>query len=119
MGLARWGPRADEGCKGHSGSHPLQAAGDCHRFGHFCNGGPKSQEEAPPAVYRIEFGAIENAMTEREKPDLFAAKATRLVLLSDRILGDPKEIDAMEAQELLRAANIDPQERKARFHRRV
>jgi hypothetical protein len=57
-------------------------------------------------------------MTEHEKPDLFATRATRLALLSDRILGDPKEIDAVEAEELLRAANIDPQELKARFHRR-
>jgi len=57
-------------------------------------------------------------MTEREKPDLFATKATRLALLSDRILGDPKEIDAAEAEELLHAANTDPQELKARFHRR-
>jgi hypothetical protein len=57
-------------------------------------------------------------MTEREKPDLFTTKAVRLALLSDRILGDPKEIDAMEAEELLRAANVDPQELKARFHRR-
>jgi hypothetical protein len=57
-------------------------------------------------------------MTEREKPDLFTAKASRIALLSDRILGDPKEIDAVEAEELLRAANIDPQGLKARFHRR-
>ena len=41
-----------------------------------------------------------------------------MALLSDRILGDPKEIDAGEAEELLRAANIDPQGLKARFHRR-
>jgi sugar-specific transcriptional regulator TrmB len=57
-------------------------------------------------------------MTGREKPDFFTAKASGLVLLSDRILGDPKEIDAVEAEELLQAANIDPQELKARFHRR-
>jgi hypothetical protein len=57
-------------------------------------------------------------MTEREKSDLFATKARSLVLLSDRILGDPKEIDAVEAEDLLRAANIDPRELKARFHRR-
>jgi hypothetical protein len=57
-------------------------------------------------------------MTEREKSDLFTTKAVPLALLSDRILGDPKEIDAVEAEELLRAANIDPQELKARFHQR-
>jgi hypothetical protein len=57
-------------------------------------------------------------MIEHEKPDLFVAKANRLALLSDRILGDPKEIDAAEAKELLREANIDPVELKARFHRR-
>jgi len=57
-------------------------------------------------------------MTEREKPDLFTTEAGRLALLSDRILGDPKEIDAVEAEELLRAVNIDPQELKTRFHRR-
>ncbi|HTF22925.1 MAG TPA: hypothetical protein VK937_03290 [Candidatus Limnocylindria bacterium] len=57
-------------------------------------------------------------MTEREKPDLFATRANRLALLADRILGDPKEIDAVEAEELLQSANIDPQELKARFHRR-
>jgi hypothetical protein len=57
-------------------------------------------------------------MSELDKTDLFATKANRLALLSDRILGDPKEIDAVEAEELLRAANIDPHELKARFHRR-
>ena len=57
-------------------------------------------------------------MTEREKPDLFTTEAARLALLSDRILGDPKEIDAAEAEELLLAANIDATELKARFHRR-
>ena len=57
-------------------------------------------------------------MTEREKPDLFATDAARLALLADRILGDPKEIDAAEAEELLLAANIDAAELKARFHRR-
>jgi len=57
-------------------------------------------------------------MTEREKPDFFTTKASGLALLADRILGDPKEIDSVEAQELLQAANIDPQELKARFHRR-
>ena len=57
-------------------------------------------------------------MTEREKPDLFATRANRLALLADRILGDPKEIDTVEAEELLQSANIDPQELKARFHRR-
>jgi hypothetical protein len=57
-------------------------------------------------------------MTEPEKPDLFVTKAGRLALLSDQILGDPMEIDAVEAEELLRAVNIDPQELKARFHRR-
>ncbi len=58
-------------------------------------------------------------MTEHEKTDRFAAKARRLALLSDRVLGDPQEIDTAEAEELLRAANIDPQELKARFHRRL
>ena len=57
-------------------------------------------------------------MTGREKPHLFATKAARLALLSDRILGDPKEIEVAEAQELLLAANIDATELKARFHRR-
>jgi hypothetical protein len=57
-------------------------------------------------------------MTEREKHDLFTAKASRVALLSDRILGDPKEIDAVEAEELLRAVNIDSQGLKTRFHRR-
>jgi len=57
-------------------------------------------------------------MTEREKSDLFATKARSLALLSDRILGDPKEIAAAEAEELLRAVNIDPRELKAHFHRR-
>jgi hypothetical protein len=57
-------------------------------------------------------------MTEREKTDLFTTEAARLALLSDRILGDPKEIDAAEAEELLLAANVDATELKARFHRR-
>jgi len=57
-------------------------------------------------------------MTEHEKSDLFATRANRLALLSDRILGDPEEIDAAEAKELLREADIDPEELKARFHRR-
>jgi hypothetical protein len=57
-------------------------------------------------------------MTEHEKTNLFSAKANRLALLSDRILGAPEEIDAAEANELLREASIDPQELKARFHRR-
>jgi hypothetical protein len=57
-------------------------------------------------------------MTERKKTDPFTSEATRLVFLSDRILGDAKEIGAAEAEELLLAANIDATERKARFHRR-
>lgn len=55
-------------------------------------------------------------MTEREKSELVAAKANRLALLSDRILGAPEEVDAAEAEELLRATSIDPQQLKARFH---
>jgi len=57
-------------------------------------------------------------MTEHRKPDRFAVDANRLALLSDRIMGDPEEIDAAEAEELLRVANVDPEELKARFHRR-
>ena len=49
---------------------------------------------------------------------LFEQKATRLTVLSDCLSGRPSEIDAAEAEELLRAGNIDPQELKARFHQR-
>jgi hypothetical protein len=57
-------------------------------------------------------------MTDSGKSDLFTAKANRLALLSDKLLGAPKEIDTAEAEELLRVANIDPQELKTRFHLR-
>ena len=57
-------------------------------------------------------------MTNKNKIDSFDARAARIELLSDRILGPPNEIDAAEAEDLLRAMNIDPQELKAEFHRR-
>ena len=57
-------------------------------------------------------------MTNKNKTDSFDASAARIALLSDRVLGSPSEIDAAEAEDLLRAVNIDPQELKAEFHRR-
>ena len=57
-------------------------------------------------------------MTNKNKIDSFDARAARIALLSDRILGPPNEIDAAEAEDLLRAMNIDPQELKAEYHRR-
>ena len=57
-------------------------------------------------------------MTEHPKSDSFHAKANRLALLSDSILGSPEEIDAREAKEVLRGAGIEPEELKARFHQR-
>jgi hypothetical protein len=57
-------------------------------------------------------------MTRDEKTDLFTARAQRVALLSDKVFGAPNEMDAVEAEELLRAANIDPQELKERFHAR-
>ena len=55
-------------------------------------------------------------MTNKNK--IFDARAARIALLSDRVLGPPNEIDAAEAEDLLRAMNLDPQELKAEFHRR-
>jgi len=52
------------------------------------------------------------------KNKIFDARAARIALLSDRVLGPPNEIDAAEAEDLLRAMNLDPQELKAEFHRR-
>jgi hypothetical protein len=57
-------------------------------------------------------------VTNKNKVDLMVAKAGRIVLLSDRVLGSPSEIDAAEAEDLLRAVNMDPRELKAEFHRR-
>ena len=57
-------------------------------------------------------------MTNKNKIDSFDARAARIELLSDRILGPPNEIDAAEAEDLLRAMNLNPQELKAEFHRR-
>jgi len=57
-------------------------------------------------------------VTNKNKIDSFDARAARIALLSDRILGPPNEIDAAEAEDLLRAMNVDPQELKAEFHRR-
>ena len=57
-------------------------------------------------------------MTNKNKTDSFNASAARIALLSDRVLGSPSEIGAAEAEDLLRAVNIDPQELKAEFHRR-
>jgi hypothetical protein len=57
-------------------------------------------------------------VTNKNKTDSFDARAARIALLSDRVLGSPSEIDAAEAEDLLRAVNIDPQELKAEFHRR-
>jgi len=57
-------------------------------------------------------------VTNKNKIDSFDARAARIELLSDRILGPPNEIDAAEAEDLLRAMNVDPQELKAEFHRR-
>jgi len=56
-------------------------------------------------------------MTHREKPD-FVARANRVAILSDKILGGPEEIEIAEAEELLLATGIDSQELKARFHQR-
>ena len=56
-------------------------------------------------------------MTHREKPD-FVARANRVAILSDKILGGPEEIEIAEAVELLLATGIDSQELKARFHQR-
>ena len=55
-------------------------------------------------------------MTNKNK--IFDARAARIALLSDRVLGPPNEIDAAEAEDLLRAMNVDPQELKAELHRR-
>ena len=57
-------------------------------------------------------------MTDKDKTNSFDARAARIALLSDRVLGSPSEFDAAEAEDLLRAVNIDPQELKAEFHRR-
>jgi len=57
-------------------------------------------------------------VTNKNKIDSFDARAARITVLSDRVLGPPNEIDAAEAEDLLRAVNIDPQELKAEFHRR-
>ena len=57
-------------------------------------------------------------MMKDAKPDLFAARANRVAILSDRLLGVPDEMDAAEAEELLRAADIDPQGLKARLFQR-
>jgi hypothetical protein len=57
-------------------------------------------------------------VTNKSKINSFDATAARIALLSDRVLGPPNEIDAAEAEELLRATSIDPQELKAEFHHR-
>ena len=57
-------------------------------------------------------------MTRGGKTNLFSARAHRVALLSDTVLGAPNEMDVAEAEELLRAADIDPQDLKARFHAR-
>ena len=57
-------------------------------------------------------------MTNKNRSDSFDARAARIAFLSDRVLGPPNEIDVAEAEDLLRALNIDPRELKAEFHRR-
>ena len=57
-------------------------------------------------------------MTNDKKRDSVGEKATRIALLADRLLGPPNEIEVAEAEGLLRAAEIDPQQLKAQFHRR-
>ena len=57
-------------------------------------------------------------MTNEKKISTFGARAARIASLADRVFGSPNEIDAAEAEDLLRAVNIDPQELKAEFHRR-
>jgi len=47
-------------------------------------------------------------VTNKNKIDSFDARAARIELLSDRILGPPNEIDAAEAEDLLRAMNLNP-----------
>jgi hypothetical protein len=57
-------------------------------------------------------------MTRNQKTDLFDARAQRVAVLSDKVSGAPNEMDVVEAEDLLRAADIDPEELKARFHAR-
>jgi hypothetical protein len=57
-------------------------------------------------------------MTRNQKTDRFNARAQRVALLSDRVFGAPNEMDVVEAVDLLRAADIDPEELRARFHAR-
>jgi hypothetical protein len=57
-------------------------------------------------------------VTNENRSDSLDARAARIALLSDRVLGPPNEIDAAEAEDLLRALNIDPRKLKAEFHRR-
>ena len=57
-------------------------------------------------------------MTRNQKTDLFDARAQRVARLSDKVFGAPNEMDVVEADDLLRAADIDPEELKARFHAR-
>jgi hypothetical protein len=57
-------------------------------------------------------------MNRNQKTDPFHARAQRVALLSDKVFGAPKEMNAAEAEELLRAADIDLTELRARFHAR-
>jgi hypothetical protein len=57
-------------------------------------------------------------MTRNQKTDLFNRRAQRVALLSDKVFGAPNEMDVIEAEDLLRAADIDPEELKALFHTR-
>jgi hypothetical protein len=57
-------------------------------------------------------------MTRNQKTDLFNARAQRVALLSDKVFGAPNEMDVVEAEDLLRAADIDPGELRARLHAR-
>jgi hypothetical protein len=57
-------------------------------------------------------------MNRNQKTDPFRARAQGVALLSDKVFGVPGEPDVVEAENLLRAADIDPGELRARFHAR-
>jgi hypothetical protein len=53
------------------------------------------------------------------RTDSFAERMDRLTCISDNLFGDAAEMDALEAESLLRAGGIDPDALKSRLYQRL
>jgi hypothetical protein len=57
-------------------------------------------------------------MNADEKLDVLTERTHHIASLSDKLFGSPPELDVAEAKDLLRTADIDPEQVKSRFHTR-